>query len=183
MITTCTNAIIDINPLQRLQHGLLSKQQEISPVESLGWPPWQEPGRPHRNPSTGGGNGQKRLIKGRRVGWRREMCCNVFTFIERMVFLAIFEVSTLMRKYSSPGSLVAPMIFSAVSPRANPLGLLRVNISKQRKLFADGPNFSLAWYQASWQTSTWALRHHQLPCVCCRQPPCRHLRVSSHTLR
>ena len=48
----------------------------------------------------------------------------------RVAFLDIFEVSTLMRKYSSPGSLVAPMIFSAVSPRANPLGLLRVNFSK-----------------------------------------------------
>ena len=99
-MTTCTDAFTDINPFQRLEHGLLSKQQESSPVESLGWPPWQEPGRPHRNPSTGGGNGQKRLIKGRRVGWRREMCCNaiVYTCIERMVFLDIFKVSTLMRK-------------------------------------------------------------------------------------
>ena len=36
----------------------------------------------------------------------------------------VFEpVQTLMRKYSSPGSLVAPMIFSAVKPLANPFGL------------------------------------------------------------
>ena len=29
-----------------------------------------------------------------------------------------------MRKYNSPGSLVAPIIFSAVSPLENPLGLV-----------------------------------------------------------
>ena len=42
----------------------------------------------------------RRGFKGGRVGWRREMCCNaiVYTCIERMVFLDIFKVSTLIRK-------------------------------------------------------------------------------------